>query len=273
MSEVSEYVPGLVSVVMPSYNCETYIGEAIDSVLVQSYSCLELLICDDCSSDATRDVIKAYEKRDARVRLLENDKNSGAAASRNVCIALARGEYIAFLDSDDIWLPDKLKIQISFMEEHDSDFSCTSYYISDDDFRTAKYEVKPFKRAGYWKILFTGNPLGNSTVIYRVPKSGKRYAPNIRKRNDFALWLEVCRHGMSVSGLSDCLSVYRRRKGSLSSRKSELVSYQWCLYRNVERLSLPVAVAAMVSWALLKSLHVNRKPCGIELGGLLHRNE
>lgn len=272
MSGAASYIAGLVSVVMPSYNCEAYIGNAIDSVLAQSYQNLELLVCDDCSTDGTRDVVQSYADRDARIKLLVNNKNSGAAVSRNVCIERACGEYLAFLDSDDIWLPGKLEKQLDFMERHHSNLSCTGYYISDDDFRTARYEVKPFRRAGYWKILLTGNPLGNSTVIYRVSKGGKRYAPDIRKRNDFALWLEICRNGVSASGLSDCLSVYRIRKGSLSSKKTALVSYQWNLYRNVERVAPLVAVAAMAFWVLLKSLHVNRRSCSVKLGEMFHRN-
>ncbi len=250
---------GLASVIMPSYNCEAYIADAIESVLNQSYRNLELIICDDNSGDQTKEIISTYTNKDTRVKAVFNSENKGAALSRNRCTEIARGEYIAFLDADDLWVTNKLDKQIGFMHANNSDFSCTGYYETDEGMKTIVSEVRPYPKVGYWKILFTGNPLGNSTVVYNANNLGKYYAPDIRKRNDFALWLDIARNNVKASGILEPLAIYRRRKDSLSSNKMRLLKHQWNLYRNIEHLALPISFAAMITWFFVKITNLRRK--------------
>lgn len=259
MSTVTyDCAPGLVSIVMPSYNCDRYIASAIDSVLIQTYTNWELLICDDCSNDRTLEIIKEYSAKDGRITVISNEKNSGAAVSRNRCIDLARGEWIAFLDSDDMWFPQKLEVQLRNATRLGFVFSSTSYYEVDESGNTITSIVSPYSEAGYWKILFSGNPLGNSTVIFRAGKIGKYYAPQVEKRNDFALWLRIAKSGISAHGISEPLALYRVRRGSLSSRKWALLSYQWSLYRSVENLSFAISVVAMGTWMVSKLVKLRK---------------
>ncbi|MGB4386964.1 MAG: glycosyltransferase family 2 protein, partial [Caldicoprobacterales bacterium] len=124
---------GLVSIITPAYNCEKYIGETIESVLKQSYENWELIIVDDCSTDNTKSVVEEYIKRDKRIKYYSLDVNSGAAVARTKAMELASGEYIAFLDSDDLWMPNKLEKQISFMKANNYNFTCTSYEQVDEN--------------------------------------------------------------------------------------------------------------------------------------------
>ena len=261
--EPFQFIPGLVSIVMPSYNCERYIGAAIDSVLNQTYQNWELLICDDCSTDGSKEIINHYVTCDKRIIEISNLNNAGAAESRNKCIELARGEWISFLDSDDVWMPNKLEFQLQRMRETGSELSCTSYYEITEDGVLATCIVKPFRIAGYWKILFSGNPLGNSTVIYHAGKIGKYYVPLIKKRNDFALWLSISNDGISARGFDEPLALYRVRKSSLSAKKTKLVSYQWSLYRTYEGLPYTLCIVAMTTWCISKILKSRKQKLSI----------
>ena len=173
---------------MPSYNCEKYIGKSIDSVLNQTYENWELLIVDDVSTDSTIDIIKQYMKNDSRIQLFEMLENSGAALCRNKAVEVARGEYIAFLDSDDIWTSDKLSLQLKFMSDNNYNITCTGYQQIDISGKGRKFI--PNNRVDYEGVLLSC-PVGNSTVIYNCKNLGKIYTPNIRKRNDDALWLKI----------------------------------------------------------------------------------
>ena len=129
-------INGLVSVIVPAYNCEKFIGETIDSVLAQTYKNWEMIIVDDCSSDHTRDIVLEFASQDSRIKYYFLQENSGAAVARNTAMERAKGEYMAFLDSDDIWLPEKLEKQLSFMKENDVAFSSTSYELIDEESKT-----------------------------------------------------------------------------------------------------------------------------------------
>lgn len=230
-----------VSIIMPAYNCRRFIDKSIESVLAQTYPEWELLVVDDCSTDETRAIINQMAAADERIRCISLEENSGASVARNKAIEQAQGRYIAFLDSDDIWCPEKLEKQIGFMQRNGYRFSCTSYRWIDEAGNPLKCIKKPFKKAGYSLCLYYGNSLGNSTVIYDAQALGKHYAPAIDKRNDFALWLEILRsdkeNKVYAYGLQEILSNYRHRSHSLSSNKAGLIKYHWQLYREIEKLN------------------------------------
>lgn len=227
----------LVSIIMPAYNCEDFIGETIESVLNQSYTNWELIIVDDCSSDNTANIIKEYAAKDDRVRYFKNNSNSGAAISRNNAVQQASGKYLAFLDSDDLWKKDKLTKQIAFMQENNYTFTCTSYDKIDANSAPLNRILVPDKKADYHRLL--KNCPGNSTVVYDAEALGKHFIPDIKKRNDYVMWLQVIKKAGNIYGMHDVLGSHRVRTDSLSSNKRSLVKYQWYVYQKIERLSLP----------------------------------
>ncbi len=230
-----EKVRKLVSVIMPAYNCADYIGESVDSVRRQTYQNWELVIVDDCSSDGTFPLIQSYAREDRRIKAYRLERNSGAAAARNKAVDLAEGSYLAFLDSDDLWKPEKLERQLRFMEEKGSLFSCTAYGKVDGNGNVLDRVVHC--RGQYDYELVLKECFGNSTVIYNAKEIGKVHGPDIRKRNDFALWLKVIRMAGYAYGLDEVLGYHRVRSGSISYKKSDLVKYQWQVYRKIEKLS------------------------------------
>ena len=226
----------LVSVIMPAYNCEEFIADSIQSIQNQTYENWELLIADDCSTDHTREKVKEFEKKDSRVRLIQLEKNEGAAVARNAAIKIAQGDYLAFLDSDDLWKKEKLELQLAFMEKNHYLFTCTSFEKINEEESKKKEIVTPKVKADYHDVL-KNNP-GNSTIIYNCKKTGKIYSPNIRKRNDYAMWLQLIKKTTYVYGLQEPLTQYRVREGSLSHNKRDLVKYQWKVYREIEHLNI-----------------------------------
>ncbi len=212
---------------MPSYN-STYISESIESVLAQSYKNWELLITDDCSSDATRDIVAQYAANDARIKLFKLDQNSGAGVARNNSIENAQGRFIAFLDSDDKWLPNKLEKQIAFMLDNNCELTFTSYKVNRED-GVNTGSVKCLKKLSYFRLL-CDNCVGCLTAIYDTKLMGKMYMPMLRKRQDWCLWLSVlkkCKHGY---GLQEELAEYRVMANSVSSKKLSLVEYNIKVY-------------------------------------------
>lgn len=181
---------GLVSVITPTYNCAKFIGETIESVQAQTYQQWEMIIVDDCSTDNTKEIVDKYIKEDSRIKYFCLKNNSGAAVARTKAMELANGEYMAFLDSDDIWTEEKLKKQLAFMKKHDVAFSCTAYEQIDENGKLLNKIIKTVPKADYNRVLLDC-PVGNSTVMYNVEKMGKFEVPNIRKRNDDALWLRM----------------------------------------------------------------------------------
>ncbi len=241
----------LISIITPSYNCAVYIAETIESVLKQTYSNWEMIITDDCSTDNSRDVIKGFTLQDQRIKLVVQNENQGAAMARNKSIELAQGEYIAFLDSDDLWSTDKLEKQLKFMQDKDVVFSYTSYEQIDEKGNKLNKKIKAPKKVGYNGVLLSC-PIGNSTVMYNASKTGKFFVPNIRKRNDDALWLKMLKVIPYAHGLDEVLMYYRIRSNSLSRNKMELVKYHWYLYREIEKLSIPRSLFHICYWGFLK---------------------
>lgn len=234
---------GLVSIIMPSYNTANYIAESIQSVLAQSYTDWELIIVDDCSTDDTDKVVTPYLS-DERIKYLKNEKNSGAATSRNRALREAKGRWIAFLDSDDLWMPDKLKKQINFMEKNDYHFSYTNYAeIDTGDNRNGVTVTGPKKitKTGFFNYCWPGC----LTVMYDRDVVGLIQIADIKKNNDYAMWLKVCQK-------ADCylldaeLALYRRgRAGSVSTHSIKtMIGWHYKLYHEAEGQN---AVAALIN--------------------------
>ncbi|EPL1602607.1 glycosyltransferase family 2 protein [Acinetobacter baumannii] len=229
----------LVSIITPSYNSAKYIGKTIDSVISQTYKNWELIIIDDCSIDSSVDIIKDYENKDKRIKLIQLKENSGAAVARNTGIQLARGRFIAFLDSDDSWLPEKLEKQLEFMLINNYYFTYTSYFKINENNEILGTMYIPSK-VNYSQLLKTC-VIGCLTVIYDAEKIGKQEFPLIRKRQDFALWLKILKKVDYAYGLQENLANYTIRSDSISANKLNAAKYNWFLYRNIEKLSLFVS--------------------------------
>lgn len=231
----------LVSIIMPAYNAATFIQETIQSVINQTYQNWELLIVDDASTDNTIDKIRSLE--DHRIKLIPLAKNSGAAIARNTAIAQAKGEYLAFLDSDDLWVPDKLERQLTFMNEHGYLFTCTEHGVLEENGEISEIKtVKP--QASYMDIL--KNNAGNSTIMYNCQVLGKYYSPDIKRRNDITMWLQVIKETPYLYGMQEPLTIYRKRGDSLSANKLTLIRYQWKLYREIEQLSVFTSLKLLI---------------------------
>lgn len=245
----------LVSIITPTYNCAGFIARTIDSVQAQTYKNWEMIIVDDRSQDNTREIVAAYMKNDPRIRYYLLEVNAGAAVARTTAMKLATGSYMAFLDSDDIWMPDKLERQIQWMNDHGYAFSCTAYEQIDEENKPLKKTVKTVKKADYRRVLLDC-PVGNSTVVYDVEKMGKFEVPNIRKRNDDALWLQMLKKEKYIWGMPDVLMKYRIRKNSISSNKFKVIKYHWILYRQIEHLGVLRSSFHVFWWCLIKVLHI-----------------
>lgn len=246
---------GLVSIIVPAYNSVEYIGKTIECVLAQTYFDWEVIIVDDCSSDSTAEVVLSYASKDPRIKYKKLEVNSGAAVARNVAMSMATGQYIAFLDSDDVWLPDKLSTQIQFMQENDYKFTCTDYEQIDETGRRLGKIIHCRKKADYNRVLLDC-PIGNSTVMYDVTQMGKFEVPNIRKRNDDALWLKMLKSEKFIYGLNQVLVQYRVRHDSISANKFQLIKYHWVLYRKIEHLNIIRSIFYILHWGVIKILRI-----------------
>ncbi|SDU77500.1 glycosyltransferase family 2 protein [Pseudomonas sihuiensis] len=225
-----------VTVVMPVYNAEKTVLASIDSVLEQTFPSLELIVVDDCSSDTSYELIRSRQRADKRVKLLRLDKNSGAAQARNKAISEAQGRFIAFLDCDDLWRPEKLKEQLHFMRDRDVAFSYTAYERIDESGNVMGIISAPEKLA-YQDLLKT-NYIGCLSVMYDTLKLGKVYMSLNSGREDFATWLQVLKDIKYVYGLNLVLAQYRVHSSQSSAKKTKMAVETWRLYRNVEHLSL-----------------------------------
>ena len=245
----------LISIITPTYNCGKFIARTMDSALAQTYKNWEMIIVDDCSKDNTKEIVEEYMKNDSLIKYHILDKNSGAAVARTTAMKLAEGNYMAFLDSDDIWMPEKLEKQIKWMEENGYDFSCTAYEQIDEEDNLLGKKIKTIKKTDYNRLLLDC-PVGNSTVMYNVDKMGKFEVPDIRKRNDDALWLQMLKKEKYIWGMPDVLMKYRIRQNSISSNKFSVIKYHWILYRDIEHLSVIRSLFHIFWWCVIKVLKI-----------------
>lgn len=209
---------GLVSIVTPVFNAERYIEQTILSVLGQSYQNWELLLIDDCSRDHSAEIIKNYTEKDPRIKYHRLEENSGAAVARNTAINIAKGEYLAFLDSDDLWMTDKLERQLAFMNERSCAFSFTRINIIDSDNSIVK-AIVPIPLLANYEYLLKHTVIATSTVLIDRSKLSSFTMPLRRGGQDYATWLQLLRNVDYAYGLDDCLTSYRISSHSLSSNK------------------------------------------------------
>lgn len=230
----------LVSIITPSYNCSAYIAQTIEAIQAQTYGDWEMLITDDCSSDASVAIIEEYARQDPRVKLFKLDKNSGAGVARNNSIREAKGRYIAFCDSDDRWTKTKLEKQIKFMREKDCAFCYSSYWMCNEQGKI--YGIVNCRERETLFSNMCDDKIGCLTAIYDTEKVGKVYMPLIRKRQDWALKLNVLKICKEAYGIQEPLAIYRISSNSLSRKKFGLVAFNAAALRNV------------FGWSKMKSL-------------------
>ncbi|XKE47247.1 glycosyltransferase [Halomonas organivorans] len=257
-----------VSVITPMHNASKFISTNIESVLTQTYSDWELIIIDDGSTDSSAEIAEAFSLQDSRIQLIRLEGNNGAAVARNRGIRLARGRYIAFLDSDDAWEPHKLESQLAFMKASEAALVFSAYRKVDEAGRELGVVGVP-ERAGYRDLLKT-NYIGCLTAMYDTRRLGKVEMPLIRKRQDLALWLKILKlSGEPAWGQPEVLATYTVRAGSVSSNKQQAAAYQWRVYREVEALSLPACGYYFAQYAL-RGLLRSRLPGIARQLGVLH---
>lgn len=227
----------LVSIITPSYNTARFIPETINSVLAQTYTNWEMIIVDDCSKDDTDAVVSRFS--DPRIRYLKNEKNSGAAVSRNRALREAKGKWIAFLDSDDLWEPTKLEKQIRFMEEKNCHFSYTNYTEIDDDGNSLGTVWTGPKKISKL-AMYSFNYMGCLTVMYDRDYVGLIQIADLKKRNDYAMWVKVVKKCPAYL-LDEVLATYRvRSTGSIMDRKKSpwaRVKFNYYLWKQGENMN------------------------------------
>ena len=226
---------GLVSIITPSYNSAPFIVETIESILSQTYANWELLITDDCSTDNSIEIIERYVQQDARIKLFRLTENSGAGICRNHSIREAKGRFIAFCDSDDCWKPEKLEKQLAFMLERDCALSYTSYLVCYEQSRITGIVVGRAKET--YASMQRDDGIGCLTAVYDTQKVGKIYMPELRKRQDWGLWLKILEKCGVAYGMKEPLAIYRVRSGSISRNKLSLVKYNLNVYKKILRFS------------------------------------
>lgn len=220
----------LVSVITPTYNAELFIEETIASVRAQTYTNWEMVIVDDASTDTTTSILKKYAAEDDRIKYHVLKTNAGAAIARNTAIEKATGSYIAFLDADDLWMPEKLSKQVIFMQEKNVEVCFSSYELMNEAGESLGKMVKALPKVDFSKML-KSNYVGNLTGIYNAETLGKVYMPNIRKRQDWALWLTLIKKVGYAYSIGEPLAKYRLRENSISSNKLNLLKYNYTIYR------------------------------------------
>ena len=234
-------VDGLVSIIMPSWNTGRFIAESIDCVLAQTYKNWELLIVDDCSTDNTDEVIAGY--KDDKIKYFKNEKNSGAALTRNRAMREAQGEWIAFLDSDDLWTPEKLEHQIKFMNDNGYSFSYTEYEKIDEEDQPLNIYVTGPESVNKRK-MYRYDYIGQLTMMYSAKVFGLIQIKDIKKNNDYAIRLQLYKKdGACCYLLKENLAKYRIRKKSISHDKlSKKLKSHYDLFHMCDEKSAPIAL-------------------------------
>ena len=237
-----------VSVVTPVHNAENYIKETVESVLNQTYDNIEMILVENGSTDNTKEILKSFS--DPRIKVAFIDEQAGAAEARNYGVKAATGDYIAYIDADDLWRKDKLSKQIDYMKEQGAAFCFTGYEFGDENAKPLGKIVKVPKKLTYNQAL-RNTTIFTSTVCFdmRILSKDEIMMPHI-KSEDTALWWQLLRNGLEAYGLDENLVIYRRPAKSLSSNKLEAIRRIWNLYRKWEKLNLIKSSICFVGWAV-----------------------
>ena len=237
----------LVSIITPSFNSEKFIIETIQSIQNQTYKKWEMIIVDDCSTDQTVSIIEQFVKNDHRIRLFQLDKNSGAGIARERALSKAKGDYIAFLDADDLWKPIKLEKQLQFLKEHKAHFTFSFYDCINEQGNALNKRVEAPKNLSYRQLFFC-NYVGNLTGIYEVNYFGKIAISATRKRQDWVLWLTILKKIKNAKPVPESLAFYRIRNNSLSASKVDLLKHNFAVYRNFHGFSYVASLIIMIGF-------------------------
>lgn len=236
----------LVSIITPLYNSEAFITETITSVLNQTYKHWELVLIDDASTDATCSIASDFVAKHPNIFLLKNETNLGAGHSRNRGIQVAQGDFIAFLDADDLWKPEKLEKQIQFINTHDTDICFSSYELINESSEPLNIKVEALPILSYKKLL-KSNYIGNLTGMYNAKTLGKVYMPLLRKRQDWLLWLNALERSKKPAlSIKESLGYYRVRETSISANKWRLIKYNYWVYKKGLGYSIPASILKMI---------------------------
>lgn len=224
-------IEGLVSIITTTYNSAEFIGRTIETVLAQSYQKWELVITDDCSSDASCEIVSSYAAKDDRIKLFRLSENGGPGTSRNYSISKSSGQYIAFLDSDDGWLPDKLERELALMKEKQCGIVYSSYLTCNEDNKIIGL-VRCRRSVSYSRVI-CDDPIGFLTLMYDRKITGDLLLPTMRKRQDWGFKILLFRKCPVAYGVAEPLAVYKIRANSVSRNKMSLIRYNVAVYREV----------------------------------------
>ena len=242
-------MPDLVSIITPMYNSEKFIDLTIQSVQSQTYQNWEMIIVDDASTDRSIEIVKKIMSNEPRLQLKQLADNLGTAHTRNNGIKLAKGRFLAFLDSDDLWHKDKLEKQIKFMQKNHYAFTYTGFEKINEDGKVIG-TIFPYKEEVCYHDLLKSNHIGCLTAMIDLKILGyKMYMPDIKKRQDQGLWLEILKEIDKAYCLYEILGQYRIREGSISVNKIDNLKYQWKLYRNIEKINIVKSFYYMTFYA------------------------
>lgn len=232
-----EFVRGLVSVITPVYNAEFVISKTIDSILNQTYKNIEIVIVDDNSTDKSRQVIEKYLMKDSKIVYHRCSTNQGAGLSRNKALELAKGQYVAFLDADDLWHPEKIDKQVLLLQEKNAGFSFTAIEMIDQHDNSIKTKRKILNEVTY-NILLRNTMIPTSTVLIDRFVYGDFRFSTSRGGQDYATWLKLLRNGSIAYGINESLGYYRvRNKKSLSNNKFKSIKQVWTIQTQEENIN------------------------------------
>lgn len=226
----------MVSIIIPVYNAEKYIGKTIESAINQTYKNIEILLVDDCSSDNSRQIIGNYAQKYKNIICFLQEKNYGAAVSRNLAVSLAKGRYIAFLDSDDLWYPKKIEKQLELMEQKNAAISFTAIEMINENDKVIKEKINILEKVDY-KFLLKNTMLATSTVVVDRNITGEFRMPLIRSGQDYATWLQLLREGRIAYGINEVLAKYRKSNNSLSANKIKSIIQVWKIQTRNEKIN------------------------------------
>lgn len=235
----------LVSIITPTYNAEKYIRQTLQSVLDQSYQNWEMILADDASTDNTVVIIEEFAQKDNRIKLFKLSENCGNGFTRNVALEEASGKYIAYLDADDLWFPDKLEKQIQFLKTNSLYFTFSFYDSIDEEGNDLNRRVESPNPLTY-KELFFCNYVGNLTAIYDADYFGKIILKNSQKRQDWRIWLTILKQIKIAKPVPESLAFYRIRENSVSSSKFKLIKHNFGVYREFHRYNFVFSVLLMI---------------------------
>ncbi len=244
----------LVSIVVPVYNAARFMDDTIQTVQNQTYQNWELLLVDDCSSDDSVLIIQKYLKKDKRIKFFMLSENSGAAIARNTGIDNAKGRYLAFLDADDLWVKNKLELQVAFMQEKNAAFSFTGYEFADENGKPNGKKVHVPETITYKQAL-KNTTIWTSTVMLdtHILEKDTIHMPLIKRGQDTATWWKILKTIDNANGLNEIFSYYRRTAESLSANKLTALKRTWNLYRDIEKLRF-ISSTYNFSWYLVNAI-------------------